>query len=157
VGTDISVREASDADLQGLIALDEIARSSHERAGQISKWIVAGHAVVAEVEGHLVGYAVLDHSFYDRGFIPMLYVAGNRRREGIGSALLRELESSCRTDKLFTSTNRSNRPMQSLLAREGYVRCGYIDQLDPGDPELIFVKILRAAGAEDLDIALPDL
>ncbi len=30
--------------------------------------------------------------------------------------------------------------MQKLLTRLGYKPCGYIDELDPGDPELIFVK-----------------
>ena len=40
--------------------------------------------------------------------------------------------------KLFTSTNQSNTPMQALLALLGYVRSGVIDNLDPGDPELVY-------------------
>jgi len=35
--------------------------------------------------------------------------------------------------------------MQRLLARLGFVTCGFIDELDPGDPELVFVKKLDAA------------
>jgi hypothetical protein len=41
--------------------------------------------------------------------------------------------------KLFTSTNRSNLPMQALLAKLGFVQCGEVNELDPGDPELFFV------------------
>ncbi len=33
-----------------------------------------GIAHVAEVGGHIVGYAVLEHSFFERGFIAMLIV-----------------------------------------------------------------------------------
>ena len=151
VRINIAMREAGEADLDGLIAIDGIAQHNPDRARQLSGWIAGDTCIVAEVEGDLAGYAVLDYSFYQRGFVPMVYVEAERRRQGVGAALLRELESRCRTKKLFTSTNRSNQPMQSLLAREGYVRCGHIDQLDPGDPELIFVKILHTAGAEDRD------
>jgi hypothetical protein len=52
------------------------------------------------------------------------------------------LESECRTEKLFTSTNLSNLPMQSLLAKRGYKLSGVIDNLDPGDPELVYFKFV---------------
>jgi hypothetical protein len=35
--------------------------------------------------------------------------------------------------------------MQRLLVRLGYRTCGFIEELDPGDPELIFVKKLEMA------------
>jgi len=57
--------------------------------------------------------------------------------------MMRYLESICRTPKLFTSTNLSNLPMQSLLAKLGYKLCGVIHHLDEGDPELVYVKFLR--------------
>ena len=31
--------------------------------------------------------------------------------------------------------------MRALLDRLGWMRCGWIDQLDPGDPELIYVLL----------------
>jgi hypothetical protein len=43
-------------------------------------------------------------------------------------------------DRLFVTTNTSNAPMRALLAREGYLASGTIDNIDPGDPELVFVK-----------------
>jgi hypothetical protein len=33
--------------------------------------------------------------------------------------------------------------MQSLLAKLGYQLSGVIHELDPGDPELVYVKYLR--------------
>lgn len=73
----------------------------------------------------------------------MLYVHPEHRRCGVGTALMRYLESVCQTAKLFTSTNLSNLPMQSLLARLGYELSGVIHNLDEGDPELVYVKRLK--------------
>ena len=65
----------------------------------------------------------------------------------IGSALVRHVEGLCRSDRLFTSTNESNLAMRALLEKLRYTRSGVVDDLDPGDPELIFSKQLRGAGA----------
>jgi GNAT superfamily N-acetyltransferase len=89
-----------------------------------------------------VGYAVLEYSFFAMGFVSMLYVHPDWRRRDVGAALMRHLESACRTSKLFTSTNLSNLPMQSLLANLGYRLSGVIHALDEGDPELVYVKYL---------------
>jgi hypothetical protein len=46
----------------------------------------------------------------------------------------------CATRKLFTSTNESNRAMRDLLAHAGFEPSGVVQNLDPGDPELIYFK-----------------
>ena len=51
------------------------------------------------------------------------------------------LETRSATSKLFTSTNLSNKPMQLLLAKLGYTLSGYIENLDPDDPELVYFKL----------------
>jgi len=48
----------------------------------------------------------------------MLYVDPEHRHCGVGTALMRHIELACQTAKLFTSTNLSNLPMQSLLEVE---------------------------------------
>jgi len=53
------------------------------------------------------------------------------------------LINECRTPKLFTSTNQSNVPMQGLLATLEFARSGLIENLDDGDPELVYFKRLR--------------
>jgi hypothetical protein len=37
----------------------------------------------------------------------------------------------------------SNTPMRELLSQLGYQSSGVVENLDPGDPELIFMKILE--------------
>ena len=72
----------------------------------------------------------------------MLNVHTQYQRRGVGLLLMRYLETICQTRKLFTSTNLSNLPMQSLLARLGYSLAGVIHHLDEDDPELVNVKYL---------------
>jgi ribosomal protein S18 acetylase RimI-like enzyme len=94
--------------------------------------------LVAEQDGAVVGYVVLEYTFYDQGFVSMLYVAAAARRRGVGRTLMREIETRCETLKLFTSTNASNGPMQALLDSLGYIPSEVIQNLDPGDPELVY-------------------
>ncbi|MBG4732089.1 hypothetical protein I4964_09615 [Pseudomonas aeruginosa] len=60
----------------------------------------------------------------------------------MASALLRQARDDCRGDRRFTSRNRSTLPMRRLLEREGFQPSGVIDNLDEGDPELVFVRFL---------------
>jgi len=70
----------------------------------------------------------------------LLFDIGESR--GLATALMRAAELDCQSGKLFTSTNQSNVPMQRLCDRLGFVKSGYIENLDEGDPELIYVKML---------------
>ncbi|MCL0069875.1 GNAT family N-acetyltransferase, partial [Dehalococcoidia bacterium] len=73
----------------------------------------------------------------------MLYIHPEYRGKGIGSKLVRHVESLCKTEKLFTSTNQSNLPMQGLLNKLGYVPSSFIDNLDEGDPEVVYSKRIK--------------
>jgi RimJ/RimL family protein N-acetyltransferase len=63
------------------------------------------------------------------------------RRQGVGTKLIEAWEKTADTVKLFTSTNESNLSMQRLCERLGYVRSGFIENLDEGDPEVIYFKV----------------
>lgn len=139
----ISIRAAVGSDIETLWSLDVIAREDEERRGFISREVASGNCFVAVNDGEVIGYGVLNYSFYRNGCIDMLYVHSKHRRLGAGAALLRYMESLCRTVKLFTSTNQSNLQMQSLLAKSGYELTGVIHNLDEGDPELVYFKRLR--------------
>jgi RimJ/RimL family protein N-acetyltransferase len=52
------------------------------------------------------------------------------------------MEAASKDQKLFTSTNESNKPMQALLDQLGYERSGIVENLDEADPELIYFKEL---------------
>lgn len=129
-------------DVEALCSFDQVARREEGRREFIRRSVAAGHCHVAADGREVVGYGVLTYAFYQQGFVEMLYVHPGRRRRGAGAALLRHLESLCRTPKLFTSTNLSNLPMQSLLNRAGYALSGVIHNLDEGDPEVVYFKRL---------------
>ncbi len=126
-----------------LCSLDLIAREENERREFIRREVASGTCFVAVADEEVIGYGVLNYTFYYNGCIDMLYVHSDYRRRGAGAALLRHMESLCQTPKLFTSTNLSNLRMQSLLARLEYELSGVIHNLDEGDPEIVYFKRLR--------------
>ncbi len=138
----ISIRPASERDVEALCSLDLIARREDERREFIRRSVASDTCFVAVADKEVIGYGVLNHTFYHNGFIDMLYVHPDHRRSGAGAALLRHMESLCQTPKLFTSTNLSNLPMQSLLSKLGYELSGVIHNLDAGDPEIVYYKRL---------------
>ena len=88
-------------------------------------------------EDGLLGLTVLRHGhFFARDFIDYLWVRAERRREGIGATLLRASVGAAKSTRVFTSTNESNRPMQELLAAQGWALSGRLEGLDEGDPEI---------------------
>jgi GNAT superfamily N-acetyltransferase len=141
----VQVRVGLPEEAKELIAFDEVAHHNPGRIDYITQMLMAGECFVALWEDQLVGYVILTYSFYSNGMIELLYVAKVHRRCGVGRALMSFAESRCRTPKLFTSTNLSNKPMQLFLERSGWKLSGYIDNLDPGDPELVYSKRLREA------------
>ncbi|MFU8888845.1 MAG: GNAT family N-acetyltransferase [Trueperaceae bacterium] len=162
----VTVRPAGPADVPAIEAVDPVAATDEGRRRFIAERVAAGQTLVAvghddvrhdagrqgaggddigegAVAGTVVlGYLVMDHAFFERGFVVMLCVHPERRRRGIGRALLRHAERACRTPRIFTSTNRSNLPMQRLLEGMGYRRSGEVDDLDPGDPEVFYSRWL---------------
>ena len=83
----------------------------------------------------------LTRSFFRSPFIEMLQVDKTARRAGLGRALISRCIALTPADqKLWTSTNQSNTPMQALLPQLGFVRTGMFEHLDPGDPELIYLR-----------------
>ena len=137
------IRKGIPDDIDALVALDHVTRLDPGRADYITDALHKGNAFVAERDEIVVGYGVLTYHFYGNGMMELIYVARNYRRSGVGRALVGYAESYCKTPKLFTSTNLTNRPMQLLLEGLSYRLSGYIDNLDPGDPELVYFKHLE--------------
>lgn len=138
-----SIRSAANGDVDAICEFDHIAQQSKQRRAFVERAVSAGNCFVIEAHHQVVGYAVLEYSFYEHGFVSMLYVHSEYRQQGAGTMLMQHLESICQTPKLFTSTNLSNLPMQSLLAKLGYTLSGVIHYLDEDDPELVYVKYLK--------------
>lgn len=139
----VEVRPATTSDVGAVVRLDPLAADESGRQASIVAAVGGGRCAVALLGGRPAGYGVLDYTFFGNGFIALIYVAPDCRRRGVATALVRHLERACSTPKLFTSTNVSNEPMRRLLGGLGYAPSGVIENLDDGDPELVFFKRLR--------------
>ena len=137
----MEIRQAEEKDITTICSFDHLAQIV-ERRRFIQNSVRSRTASVAVSDGQVVGYAVLEYSFFAQGFMAMLYIHPGHRRKGIGSEIVRYVESICKTEKLFTSTNESNLPMQALMAKLHYTPSGIINNLDEGDPELVYFKRL---------------
>jgi ribosomal protein S18 acetylase RimI-like enzyme len=149
-GGGLVIRRARATDVAAIAAVDPVARHDEERRAFIRASVASKATFVALADDAIVGYVVFDHTFFGRGFIEMLFVDPDRRRSGVGSALMRHVERACRTERIFTSTNASNTPMQALLHGLGYGRSGVVGDLDPGDPEMIYSRPLRGPDAQPI-------
>ena len=139
----MKIRDAMKSDVAGMYRVDHMADQEGNRRQHIREWVEAEQAIVAVIDDVVVGYAALEYTFFSQGFITMLMVDKGYRRKGVGTALITRLEETCETDKLFTSTNESNKPMQALMQSMCYEPSGTVYNLDEGDPELFYVKRLE--------------
>jgi GNAT superfamily N-acetyltransferase len=130
------IRRATSADAPTILALDASLGVVPNRDEMLRASIARGTCFV---DDQLVGFAIADRSFFDQMFISLVVVHPSRRRCGIATALVEHIEGLTR-GKLFTSTNRSNAPMRALCVRRGFVESGVIENLDDGDPEIIYFK-----------------
>jgi len=155
----ITLLPATAADAQALVVIQKKAFKRlydiyHDEgnpylrgADEIQRWLERPNckvfkilANIAVYDGIIRGFAIMNYTFFDNAFIELLMVAEKYRHCGIGSALLNYLFAECKTQKLFTSTNKSNEPMRKLLGKAGFTFCGEIDALDEGDPEMFFFR-----------------
>ena len=137
------IRNATEHDIDRVISIDCIAATEETRRQHIREWVRSGCAIIVLIDERVVGYAVLEYTFFSYGFISMLIVQEAYRRRGIASALVKRLEKICNTAKLFTSTNESNAPMQALMASMSYEPSGIVHNVDEGDPELFYFKRVK--------------
>ena len=135
----VEIIRAAEADVAAFLALDPVGFAAPARRALLLDRIAEGNAFAAMQDSVLAGYA-LRGRFFSYDFLELLYVDAARRRTGLGETLVVAFDAARRTDRLFISTNESNAPMRALLAKLGYAASGMILNLDPGDPELVFVK-----------------
>ena len=138
----ISIRPATVEDAGAIKAIDTVVPYDSSRARYIDEWLEQDVVLVADLDDKVVGYGVLNHAFFRQSQVEMLMVDAAYRGRRIGEHLLLGFEKLCDTSKLWITTNLSNHRMQRLLTRLEYRPCGYISELDPDDPEIVFVKDL---------------
>ena len=134
----IRAAEANDAD--AILAFDLIAQGDETRQDFIHEAIERGCCTIVEVEAQPAAYIIVERKFFGWPFIDLVYVRTDYRKHGFATALMQHIEDTCNTEKLFTSTNLSNLPMQRLLEKLDYTISGVVHNLDEGDPEVFYFK-----------------
>lgn len=123
-----------------MVALDALVPGTPRKRAWYDGALRAGEALVATLDGKFAGFAIHHQHFFERDFLSLLVIEPWCRRRGVATALVAAVAAKCQRGELFTSTNRSNTMMLDSLQRWGFVPTGRIDNIDPGDPELVFLK-----------------
>jgi GNAT superfamily N-acetyltransferase len=139
----LKITKATPKHLPAILELETMLIGNKEDHTELIKRSVkAGECYVALIDDKVVGAAILNYTFYNQGWLDLINVNPEYRRRGIGSALLKHLEKICKTSKFFTSANQSNVPARKTYEANGFVRSGYVDNLDEADTEIIYFKSL---------------
>lgn len=133
---ELSVRAGTADDVAGI--MDVLERSGERTGETVRRWIQSGGTRVAELGHTVVGVAITNPIFFGNDFVETLHVRSGWRRRGVASELLTTISAHRTTEKLFTSTNLSNTPMQTVLNRLGWGSAGIVYGLDEDDPELFY-------------------
>jgi ribosomal protein S18 acetylase RimI-like enzyme len=144
------IKKATLKDLPGLLAVNAtLVNSLVNHAAYIKKTVKAGKCYTAIISGKVAGLGIMENIFDQLGYISLLVTHPDYRRQGVAAALIERMGTVCPTPKLFTSTNQSNVTAQKTYEAVGFVRSGYVENLDEGDPEIFYFKRLKKTSAQD--------
>ena len=139
------VKKASINDLDSIVHIDIDVIGNDSRRNYIKHTIDEGRCIVVKEDNSISGFLTYDTNFFGCIFLSLIIVSPEKRRRGYASSLLSYMLSHSPTQKIFSSTNESNESMQKVFHSSGFIRSGMIENLDEGDPEIIFyTKKLRA-------------
>ncbi|HLK24353.1 MAG TPA: GNAT family N-acetyltransferase [Caulobacteraceae bacterium] len=143
-GPSAVLRPAWGADIASLRRVDpRMAEPARARLAQTLLGL--GRSWIADVAGQPAGFALTSLGFFSKPMIELLVVSEPHRRKGIGLALVERCEAAHGDDRIFASTNASNAAANALFAKAGFQGSGVVYNLDPGDPELIYVKLRQGS------------
>lgn len=130
-------------DLDSIMKIDTEVIGNDSRRDYIQHALEENRCIVGKIENEIVGFATYDLYFYGNGFISLVIVKPSIRRKGVARGMISLIEEVCPTKKLFSSTNESNLVMQQLFDKLHYKKSGFIENLDEGDPEIVYFKNLQ--------------
>jgi ribosomal protein S18 acetylase RimI-like enzyme len=136
-------------DLNDLVHIDKIIIGNEQRRLEIEEAIVNLQCLVYKIDGEAAGFLLYNNYFFDHAFISLVIVHPYHRNKGVARALFSAFEEKINEDKIFSSTNQSNDIMHHLFYSLGYEKSGFVDNLDEGDPEIIYVKKKDSEGCND--------
>ena len=127
-------------DLNAIVQVDRQVIGNTSRKDFIEKAIKQGRCILVNENEDVAGFLIYDTHFFECTFISLVIVSPAKRRKGIASIMMNDLVRTSPTDKIFSSTNRSNESMQKVFEANGFVESGIVENLDEGDPEIIYFK-----------------
>ena len=126
----MEIRQARESDIEALPAMRRyIQEETPRHRAFIERVLPLGDMHIVLIN-HLRG----------RGFVWLLWVESDYRRQGIATALMRHAEKLASPPRLFTSTQSSNTASQRLFESFGYERSGQLEKMDETNPELFYSK-----------------
>ncbi|WP_409292478.1 GNAT family N-acetyltransferase [Peribacillus sp. SCS-37] len=136
----ITVHTAELKDFEEIATIDKEVFGSSCRRSVIKKAIEGKRCIKAVSDDRIAGFLIYDLNFFEQTFISLIIVPAEKRRKGYASSLLGYMAAHSPTQKIFSSTNQSNTNMQKVFKANGFTLSGIIENLDDGDPEIIFFK-----------------
>lgn len=127
-------------ELDEIVYLDSEVIGSDRRREYINKAIKDNRCLVVKNDTSIVGFLIYTTDFFECSFISLIIVKPTERRKGYASSLIKYFLSVSPTNKIFSSTNQSNNKMQEVFKATGFIQSGIIENLDEGDPEIIYFK-----------------
>ncbi|WP_410861140.1 GNAT family N-acetyltransferase [Peribacillus sp. SIMBA_075] len=125
-------------DLDDIVKIDEEVIGNKSRCKYIRKAIEEERCIVSINKNLMVGFLIFDTHFFDCSFISLIIVKPTERRKGHATSLIEYFMNNSPTKKIFSSTNKSNERMQEVFIANGFIQSGFIENLDEGDPEIIY-------------------
>jgi len=123
--------------------LDKKEHVKLNRKEKIHKAILNKHCFKILMNNKAVGFAIFDYRFFDQGWLELIIIEKAYRGKGIRGKAINLICNQSNTNKVFTSTNASNIPMQQVLNKIGFTFSGKLIGLDYRDPELFYYKTIK--------------
>jgi len=136
-----NIIKAEMTDLDKIITLDSEIVGHKKRRDYFKNAIELERCIIAKEKDTIVAFLIYDTNFFQCAFISLIIVSPTRRRKGIAGQLMDYMRRISPTMKIFSSTNRSNISMQKVFETNGFVQSGFVENLDEGDPEIIYFRL----------------
>lgn len=136
----MNIVEAQITDLDAIVQVDRQVIGNTSRKDFIEKAIKQGRCILVNENEDVAGFLIYDTHFFECTFISLIIVSPTKRRKRYASQMMNYLVRTSPTEKLFSSTNRSNESMQKVFEANGFIQSGIVENLDEGDPEIIYFK-----------------
>jgi ribosomal protein S18 acetylase RimI-like enzyme len=141
----MKVVKAKNTDLENVVELDKEMIGTDRRKEEIRDAINQNRCLLVSEEDELAGFLIYHTSFFECCFISLMMIKPSFQRRGLASALLSHMVDASPTEKLFSSTNQSNDAMHKVFEVNGFTKSGLVDNLDEGDPEIIYFSEKRSS------------